>query len=133
MINDHNIDGPAPVPGLGADSWAGLTDDAIAIRQRTAAGRDLAHHVDAQRRFEITEDDRETTPGLVPGRKQNRPTKVRQVSDRPARHVPGAGQPDQGDQTPDRPRLKARPTAGSTQASAHQSSGVTRWANPTRF
>lgn len=47
--NDHSLDSPAPTPGLGPDSWAGLEPEAIGARQRAARGRDLARQVDRYR------------------------------------------------------------------------------------
>lgn len=93
FIDRLRFNGPAPTPGLSAESAAGLSTEQITARQRAARVRGLAARVGRVQQHAVTEDDRESTPGLVPGRKQHRPTKARRISSKPAREIPGAGQP----------------------------------------
>lgn len=91
FVDRLRFDGPAPTPGLSAESASSLSTDQIIARQRAAKVRGLAARVGAH--APMTEDEREQAVGIVPGRKQNRPTKARKVSEKPARKIPGAGQP----------------------------------------
>lgn len=103
--NDHrpgSLDGPAPTPGLGADSWSGLEPEAIGARQRTAAGRDLAHRVDAHRPAPQTEG----SPGVA-----SSPADGGQSGSEPSGSQRAVPRPSS-----DSPRLRLRPR---TAAAAH--------------